>query len=74
MLPNRLPRHLLRTLLAVLLTFASAPAFAQPVEASNLPANLRPLIPRGWVATSYAEVDMNKDGNENDSSVSRQGR
>ena len=63
MLPNRLPRHLLRTLLAFLLTFASAPAFAQPVEASNLPANLRPLIPRGWVATSYAEVDMNKDGN-----------
>jgi hypothetical protein len=63
MLPNRLPRPLLRTLLALLLTFASAPAFAQSVEAPNLPANLRQLIPRGWVATSYAEVDMNKDGN-----------
>ena len=63
MFPNRLPRPLLRTLLALLLTFASAPAFAQSVEAPNLPANLRPLIPRGWVATSFAEVDMNKDGN-----------
>ena len=65
MLPNRLPRHLLRTLLAFLLTFASAPAFAQPVEASNLPANLRPLIPRGWVATSFAEVDTSTDGISN---------
>ena len=63
MLPNRLPRPLLRTLFALLLTFTAAPAFAQSVEAPNLPADLRPLIPRGWVATSYAEVDMNKDGN-----------
>jgi hypothetical protein len=25
--------------------------------------SLRPRIPRGWVATSFAEVDINKDGN-----------
>ena len=54
-------------LLFALLSLAPAGADAQdyhpPTEASNLPANLRPLIPRGWVATSFAEVDMNKDGN-----------
>ena len=34
-------------LLLVIALCAGSPAFAQPVEASNLPANLRPLIPPG---------------------------
>jgi hypothetical protein len=55
------------SLLFALLSLTPGVAYAQdydpPVEAPNLPAALRLLVPRGWVATSYAEVDMNKDGN-----------
>lgn len=56
------PTRIAQALMVLLAGCAGSPAFAQSAEAPNLPANLRPLIPRGWVATSFAEVDMNKDG------------
>ena len=53
-------------LLLILLSLMPVGTFAQdaelPAEAPNLPANLRSLVPRGWVATSFAEGDFNKDG------------
>ena len=61
--PIRLGFCLLFALLSLTPLWADAQDYQPPAEASNLPANLRPLIPRGWVATSFAEVDMNKDGN-----------
>jgi hypothetical protein len=55
------------SLLFALMSLTPGVAYAQdydpPTEAPNLPASLRLLVPRGWVATSFAEVDMNKDGN-----------
>jgi hypothetical protein len=57
------PTRITHWILLVLTLCAGSPAAAQPVEAPNLPAALRLLVPRGWVATSFAEVDMNKDGN-----------
>lgn len=61
--PIRLGFCLLFALLSLTPLWADAQDYELPAEAPNLPANLRPLIPRGWVATSFAEVDMNKDGN-----------
>jgi hypothetical protein len=56
------PARILQALLFLLAGCAGSPAAAQSNAAPNLPASLRPLIPRGWVATSFAEVDLNKDG------------
>lgn len=61
--PIRLGFCLLFALLSLTPRWADAQDYQPPDEAPNLPTNLRPLIPRGWVATSFAEVDMNKDGN-----------
>ena len=56
---------LLFALLSLTPLWADAQDYQPPAEASNLPANLRPLIPRGWVATSFAEVDTSTDGISN---------
>lgn len=55
-------RPLHAALTSFLVLIAAAPAAAQPSESPLVPASIRPLVPRGWEATSYAASDFNKDG------------